>query len=410
MERLFGDGGDTDSRKAYKRENSARTVSSEPGSCRLPDKVHPRILLSATVYHNAATNLWITTINTNQRGVATNPATAAKYLKAFTFNSEKEARESAIANAPPKMLAFNEHTNCFVCSSKFAVFKRACHCRNCGVCICNSCAVQWPSKMIPETYNLKREKVVRVCVSCDWLSLAFKKSLLKGRYEESIALYGSGNVNIRTPFPATKGDKKSETMHPIHCAVEGANLDVVRWLLEDRFCPIKKISGGQGKGRKRGQDMPIMTSLGRSVLNIAMARKQVDVLRYLVVEKQVSVWETKDLTLALHALEAALDAVPKISHRMPTRDLVARWADDGYYDHDADSCSEISGSLANTQGEDSTIGSRRSQTDTCIICYDNTIDSVITPCGHQICCLSCGQNMTTCPVCNGFCEIIRIYR
>ena len=399
MQKLFGD----------HREIESRSLSSGTAGFQLPFRIHSRILLTATVYHNAATNLWITTINTNQRGVATNPVTASKYLKAFSFASQKEARESAIANAPPKMLPFSESSNCFICNGNFAVFRRPCHCRNCGVCVCSGCTMTWPSKMIPETYNLKNEKHVNICASCDGLSESFKTALLKGDSEMTVALYGTGNINLRTPFPAGKKDKKGETMHPIHCAVEGGKLNIVRWLLEERYCPVKKVASGNSR-KKRGIDIPILTSKGRSVLNIAMTSLQVEVLRYLVVDKSVSVFEIKDLALSLRALEAVLVAVPAPAASLQTSDNVARWADEGY-----DVASYISGSYLGpaAQNDDSTTASRNTKNladTTCIICYDNTIDCVITPCGHQICCLVCAENMSNCPVCNTSCEFIRIFK
>ena len=409
MEKLFGTQGGDDAKNTFRRESSL-TAGSET-SFRLPSQIHPRILLTATVYHNTATNLWIATINTNQRGVNTNPVAASKFLKAFSFSSEKEARESAIANAPPKMLPFYDNPTCFICSGKFAVFRRPSHCRNCGVCICSGCTRTWPSKMIPEMYNLKHENNVSICKSCDWLSYAFKKALVKGDIEEVIALYGTGNVNVRTPFPAGKREKKGETMHPIHCAVEGGNLNVLRWLLEERFCPVKKIASGNGK-QKRGEDIPIVTSKGRSVLSIAMNNLNVEIIRYLVIDKNVSVYEIKDLALCLRVLESALVSIPRRTVPLQATDIVARWADDGYAGDDA---SDISSSLheITTQNEDPSTGGNRAATDVtdaCIICYDSAIDCVITPCGHQICCMACAQNMRSCPVCNTQCAFIRIYK
>lgn len=409
MEKLFGTQGGDEAKKMLRRESSLTTGSDV--SFRLPQRIHTRILLSATVYHNTATNLWITTINTNQRGVNTNPAAASKFLKAFSFSSEKEARESAIANAPPKMLPFSENENCFICSGKFAVFRRPSHCRNCGVCICSGCTTTWPSRMIPEMYNLKNETNVNICNSCDWLSYAFKKALIKGDIEEIIALYGTGNINVRSPFPAGKRDKKGETMHPIHCAVEGGNLNVLRWLLEERFCPVKRIASGNGK-QKRGEDIPILTSKGRSVLSIAMTNLNVEIVRYLVIDKNVSVYEIKDLALCLRVLESALVSIPRRTVPLRTRDIVARWADDGYA---GDVASDISGSIHEvaTHNEESTFAGSRCATevgDACIICYDRAIDCVITPCGHQICCMACAENMRSCPVCNTECAFIRIFK
>jgi len=406
MEKLFGDQDNVGGRKGV-----VGTVSCNPSdshALHLPEKIHPRILLTATVYHNTASNLWITTINTNQRGVATDPAAASKYLKAFSFNSEKEARESAIANAPPKMLPFDQNSVCFMCDRKFAIFRRASHCRNCGVCICNACSVSWPSKMVPETYNLKKEKTVKICMSCEMLNVSLKEALLKGNFESIITLYGTGNVNLRNPFPLSKSDKKDEVMYPIHCAAVGGKLDIVRWLIEERFCPIKKVTDGTRKGKK-AIDSPILTSKGRSILAIAMAYRNVDILRYLVVEKNVSVHEIKDLPMALRALETVLPQVPPRSVNLhQTLETNTRWDDDMYSEDDV-SDPEHQQSYSD---DNSTIDSRQNNeiSDTCIICCDNAINCVITPCGHQICCLDCSENIATCPVCNVDCQFIRVFK
>ena len=186
--------------------------------------------------------------------------------------------------------------------------------------------------MIPDTYNLKKESTVKICKSCDALSKSFKKALLTGNYEDAIALYGTGNINLRTPFPISS--KKDEIMYPIHCAVEGGNANVVRWLMDDHFCPIKLIRTGSGKRAKRGMtgtDVPILTSKGRSVMTIAMSGLKIDILRYLVIERDVSVYEAKDLKSSLRALEAALQALPPLSPS-PRDDtpMSARWDDQSF--------------------------------------------------------------------------------
>jgi hypothetical protein len=342
MEKLFGDQVSNNAKKAYLPQSNPSSIHS-----RQPERNHARILLTATVYHNTATNLWIATINTNQKGVAKNPTKASRYLKAFSFSTEKEARESAIANAPPKMMKFHDNETCFICKGKFAVFRRACHCRNCGVCICSSCSTSWPAKAIPETYNLKKETQVNVCKSCNYLSSAFKKALLEGDYEEAIAVYGSGNINLRTPFPQFS-NKKEEVMYPIHCAVEGGNLSIVRWLMEDHFCPVKVIrTGGGAKKTKKGgsQDYPILTSKNRSVLTIAMDNIHVKVLRYLVVDNGFSIYESKDLKGSLRALEAVLTALPSALEEYHGDDYAQRW-DDAVFDEGT--------SVASSLGADAT--------------------------------------------------------
>jgi hypothetical protein len=59
----------------------------------LPSPIHIRNLLATSVYNNEATGIWITTINMSQKE-AVNKSNAAKYLKAFSFQTEREARES----------------------------------------------------------------------------------------------------------------------------------------------------------------------------------------------------------------------------------------------------------------------------------------------------------------------------
>lgn len=336
LERFFGDQVSEEAKNGY-RNNSAHSNMSvgSLGTAQQADSIHPRVLLSATVYKNAATNLWIATINTNQKGVATNPKLASKYLKAFSFPSEMEAREAAIANAPPKMMPFEEAQNCFVCKGKFAVFRRARHCRNCGACVCGGCTTSWLSKMLPETYNLKNESVVKVCKSCSYLTDSFRKALLKGDIDEAIELYHTGNINLRCPLPAPEGAKKAEIMYPIHCAVLGGNLEIVRWLMDEHYCPIKVIKKNTGK-KSSGQSA-IVTSKGRSVLNLAMAGLKVDIIRYLVVDKGVPVYETKDLQLSLRALEAVLLAFPASAGptEWTTHDLVVpRWDETNYSGED----------------------------------------------------------------------------
>lgn len=207
----------------------------------------------------------------------------------------------------------------------------------------------WPSKSIPETYNLKKESSVKICKSCHFLSSAFKKALLDGDFEEAIALYGSGNINLRTPFPQ-HSKKKEETMYPIHCAVEGGNIDIVRWLMEDHFCPVKVIRTGSGKKPKKGgsPDFPILTSKSRSVLSIAMESLHVEILRYLVVDNNVSIYESKDLKASLRALEAVLLALPGGLGDHQGDGFVHRW-DDAVFDGETSVNSSIGVDYA--QGE-----------------------------------------------------------
>lgn len=432
MEKLFGDTVSSEAKRAYLPSRNQQqsvissniSVASGMSAAAQPEAVHTRTLLTASVYHNQATGLWIATINTNQKAGATNRRNAAKYLKAFSFHTEREARESAYANAPPKMVPFTESPNCFICRGKFAVFRRPSHCRNCGVCVCTSCTTTWSSKMIPETYNTKRESSAKVCKSCNFLVLAFRRALLDGQYDEAIALYNTGNINLRCPFGNLKGN---EAMYPIHCAAEGGNLDLLRWLVDVHFCPISLVRTGNRKPEK--ENTPIVTSKGRSVLNIAMSKQNVETMRYLVSEKKVSVYEIKDLNTSLKALEAVLISYPgnfgdfdlggEDLINFDLADNLGGILDDNGEDFDNDSVlsdddfrstGPANTSLPNNEHKEMDAMSTAAD-DACIICYDNSIDCVMTPCGHQVCCLKCSAELAnTCPVCNSQGQFIRIFK
>lgn len=293
-------------------------------------KVYSRSLIPPTVYHNTATDVWIVTININSKvsdGHASNNDNNNS-ARAYTFRHEKEARASAYAIAPPVMLPFDQCKECTICSTTFTLLKRPRHCRNCGIVICNNygCCTTWPKKMIPETFNFKNERNVNVCTSCNVLTKRFKHALLLGQYGTVMELYLTGNVNLRVPF-AFKGKSDSESMLPIHCAIEGKSEELLRWLIDVQYCPIHAVptssadSGGVISGvtgtikslasntKKKYVFVPTLkTSKGRSVLDIAMKSRDNGILRYLINEKDVSVHEVVELELALGAVEALAKA------------------------------------------------------------------------------------------------------
>jgi hypothetical protein len=113
--------------------------------------------------------------------------------------------------------------------------------------------------------------------------------------------------------------------------------------MDEHFCPITlvlKTSNGKGrKSRNADGGTSILTSKGRSVLNIAMHGLKVDIVRYLVVNKGVSVYEVKDLQLSLRALEAILLAFPQTHNDITALDYgeiaVPRWDNANFSDDDA---------------------------------------------------------------------------
>lgn len=98
---------------------------------------------------------------------------------------------------------------------------------------------------------------------------------------------------------------------PIHCAIIGQSERLLRWLVDVQCCPIH-LTSTANKGKYEEDALPtIQTSKGRSVMDIAMEMKNVGVLKYLVNERGVSVYEVKDLALALGALESVINAFPE---------------------------------------------------------------------------------------------------
>lgn len=46
----------------------------------------------------------------------------------------------------------------------------------------------------------------------------------------------------------------------------------------------------------------------------------------------------------------------------------------------------------------------------CIICKEMPIDRVAIPCGHQVCCMICCNQLRACPSCKADCDFIEIYK
>eukprot|EP00539_Tryblionella_compressa_P012645 CAMPEP_0178826392 /NCGR_PEP_ID=MMETSP0746-20121128/6725_1 /TAXON_ID=913974 /ORGANISM="Nitzschia punctata, Strain CCMP561" /LENGTH=290 /DNA_ID=CAMNT_0020488209 /DNA_START=134 /DNA_END=1007 /DNA_ORIENTATION=+ len=173
------------------------------------------------------------------------------------------------------------------------------HCKNCGAQICDKCSRRWGIRMLPKTYVSGNSLTVRVCKACDWLSNAFCMALLQGQYDNALLIHGTGNINLRCTF----ADIHKEAMFPIHCAVMGGNLDLVKWLVEVHECPI-----AVRQDPKSGMLLSVQTSKSRTLVDLAMTgRPKIDILGYLV-GKNLSVLDTKDPTLAPKTLQTLMSA------------------------------------------------------------------------------------------------------
>lgn len=113
------------------------------------------------------------------------------------FKSEREAHQNCMQVSPIKWI---QGERCNLCSKAFALLVRPHHCRNCGAEVCADCSpAVWPSKMVPSSYH-QSEQRVRVCKACVTFMERFRLALLAGNYDEVLAIYSTGNVNLNCPY------------------------------------------------------------------------------------------------------------------------------------------------------------------------------------------------------------------
>ncbi|GKZ01183.1 hypothetical protein MPSEU_001069700 [Mayamaea pseudoterrestris] len=421
MESLFGESKPPSLPALLRRGSSANTPED-----RAAQSVRPRTLLPWSVIFSPSSRMWVATLQTNQKALdSNNVAEASRSLRAFSLPTEKQAICLAKSWTPPRMLPFGEAKACHIGQTKFALLKRPCHCKNCGVVVCRDCTVTWPSKMLPDTYNRKDSGSLNVCKSCDWLCNAFRLALLEGDFDQAVALVETGNININSPF----GNVKGELFFPVHCAVLGGNIQLLRWLVDEHCSPIKSLRVSGKAGQSSGKYTPIVTSKGRSLLGIAMELGNVPIVRYLVVEKGLSLGSEKDITpeMLVSNLQAILHLIPAdvdISAIAAREQQTAQSPNvSGQEDGDnAESPLQDGRSLSQeaqnygavksykSQDEDASEVQSGKHQDECVICFDNRIDCVANPCGHQIMCMRCASNISRCPVCASECTFLKVYK
>jgi hypothetical protein len=371
METLFGEA------KSPSQQRRP-TVSEE----HLAHCILPRTLLPWSVIFSASSRMWVATLQTNQKALdSNNVGEASRSLRAFSLPTQRHATNLAKNWTPPRMRPFSENKACHICQTKFAILRRACHCKNCGVVVCRECTVQWPSKMLPDTYNRKESGSLNVCKACDWLCNAFRLSLLDGDFDKTAALFETGNVNINSPF----GNVKGELFYPVHCAVIGGNLKLLRWLVDEHCSPIKSLRVSGKTSHSAGKYTPIVTSKGRSLLGIAMEKQNMPIVRYLVVEKGISLGSEKDITtdMLMSNLQAVLHLLPpdvdidtsSYYINSPTASPAEEVEDHSL--EDGRSLSQEAHNYGAVKTHKSVVDtSAPDRPDECIICFDNKIDCV----------------------------------
>lgn len=94
------------------------------------------------------------------------------------------------------------------------------------------------------------------------------------------------------------------TRLPVHCAVMGGNLHLLRWLVETHACPI-----AVKRDNRNGRMLSLQTSANKSLIDLAMTGKpKLDILKYLIVDHNMSLQDSTNPNLAPRTLEALLRA------------------------------------------------------------------------------------------------------
>jgi hypothetical protein len=197
----------------------------------------------------------------------------------------------AEVNTPPLWDGGPDRKECSICLHTAGILYKIHHCRNCGHFVCNNCSKKdWLANMLPKTYVPEKESMIRVCDNCSYLQEGFMDSLRAGDLNRSMVFYLTGNVNVHCPMSIYKSEE-----YPIHTAIQGGNIHLVRWLVEDRRCSLRD-----------GEGEPLKTTEGLSPLAMAAFYGHREIMEYLVRDQGCRVTEIKDTTILLRGLHAAL--------------------------------------------------------------------------------------------------------
>lgn len=216
-----------------------------------------------------------------------------------------DTRDQAVrmceAMAPPMWAGKKDPQQCVICNYSFGLLKKGHHCRNCGYFVCKQCSSKdWPSSILPPTYY-HNEKFVRICDSCQYLTESFADSLREGKYDSALAIFSTGNINLHCPYTIYKNAD-----YPIHCAAQGGNLELFKWLIEKRYCCVTTTSTDPYSDEVVTR--PLLNNASQSVLTIAAKYGHKDIMNYLVQTMKCNVTEITYLPALWRALHCALGA------------------------------------------------------------------------------------------------------
>ena len=177
----------------------------------------------------------------------------------------------------------------------------------------------------------------------------------------------------------------------------GGSIDLVRWLVDTHLCPVSVTRGA------KGQLLSVQTSAHRTLLDIAMGgRPKMEILAYLL-SKGLSLNDVKDSSLPTKTLETVLKGNNGAGHfgtnNLDSTVRASSPVDIAVIGNDDPMEADYDESVATDTGIDN-----------CALCCERPMDCVLTPCGHQICCIECAQQIRSCPICKVGCSALRIFR
>ena len=173
-------------------------------------------------------------------------------------------------------------------------------------------------------------------------------------------------------------------MFPVHCAVIGGSLQLVEWMVDGQLCPISATADP-----KTRRPLSVQTSANRTLMDLAMTGKpKYDILTFLL-QKGLSIADAKNPQLAGRCLEALLKSGVNLVEPI------------------SNSTAALPANLVEVESQAESILSIE---DACHICFEQQTDVVFTPCGHQLCCSDCAEQVTSCPVCKVPCSFLRVFK
>ena len=149
---------------------------------------------------------------------------------------------------------------------------------------------------------------------------------------------------------------------------------MVCWLVESQMCSVTS------KSKKS-----VQTSKNRTLIDLDMTgNNPLTMLQFLVGKCGLSIHDVKDGSLAPKTLELLVKSFGTSPTPSPSAAVVSPVDSD----------------------EDTVVDHNM-----CSLCCERSCgDSVLSPCGHMVCCTECGANLQHCPVCKAECSVMRIFR